>query len=186
MTTATSPAPHRDPREARRPTWWVVVLVAAIAACIGVGAGYLLFASTQADETRVGRADVTPEEIDRVTTLLDDYLAAWNAYDAEAIRASHSDGFVFKGYTPEGTDRLLDTMIEDFATTNEQAEHLGDRLIAKDYLSGGGGYDVAVLTKLTWFDPEEQTDYAVNVLRLVDEDGALKIHRSYPSEMCFQ
>lgn len=178
---------HDQPRVSpRRPAWWVVALVGVITACVGVGLGYVLFASTGSEETRTGRADLTVEDIDRVAAVISDFEAAWNAHDADAIRDVLTDDFLFEGFTPEGTNRQLDGIIDEYVEDDGRIEYLGDPFVVEIVGTASDEYDVSALWVETVWSPTEESFYGITNYRVVEHGGVMKIHRANPSYLWFR
>ncbi|MGD2148465.1 MAG: hypothetical protein PVH41_17355 [Anaerolineae bacterium] len=134
-------------------------------------------ASTAVPETAV------TAEIDQ---LLDDYIAAWNAYDADALRPLLADGFMWymtnsdpkQGVSTgaSGTKDLAETLsyCEGSALLNRiQYEWVGEPIT-----TGDGPW----LASRSWHYTSENYEYpearGISTYTVVDEDGTLKLARA--------
>ncbi len=86
-----SSSPHPEPVSRGTP-WWVTLLVGVVALAVGAAAGSLLLAGDPADPN-AGIPDV-----DRVEAVFEEWVAAWNAQDGDAIRALMTEDGMAYGY----------------------------------------------------------------------------------------
>jgi hypothetical protein len=105
MTTQMHDSPAAPERAgAQRTNWVLVAVVGLIAAAVGLGAGYLLFAPESGSQ-----ADADVE------ALLDDFYAAVNEGDVAAIQEmSMEDATIFG--VPVGSSNTLDASLENLNT----------------------------------------------------------------------
>jgi hypothetical protein len=142
----------------------VLALVAAVA--VGVGIGFL---AAGRDAAASSAAD--PE----VEQLLDDFFAAWNAYDADAIRAMATADAVLATHDLTATGALsLETAVEEYRAAGVYFERVGDPIVS----DVGGAIDVVQLFRGGISEGNEQK--SILVLRLVREDEALKVEWDRP------
>ena len=149
------------PSPGRRLPWWAGALALVLAVAVGVGIGF--FAS--------GRDSVTSSAVDpQVEQLLDDLMAGWNAYDADAIRATATDDAVLNTHDLTATGALsLEAAVERNREDGVSFERVGD-LIVRD---AGAAIDVVQLGR--GGSSASSKDDFVLVLRLVREDDTLKV-----------
>jgi hypothetical protein len=140
--------------------WWAGALALVLTLAVGVGIGFLVF----------GR-DTTSTAVDpEVEQFLDDYWAAWNAYDADAIRALATDDAVLGERDLTATGALsLETRVNEDRAAGVYFERLGDPIV-RDI---GAEIDVAQygLSGISGGNEDE----AIWLLRLVREDDGLKV-----------
>jgi hypothetical protein len=141
-----------------RSNWLLISLVALIAAAVGLGAGYLLFAQTSG-------AAVDAD----VEALLDDWWAAADAGDADAVLAMMPEGGTIGAVTvyllgydvSETPTSTLERSISGWAS-DEGPSPTGDPTVVGEY----GVY--AVAQTATW----RGQDY-IYIFRVLEEDGEL-------------
>ncbi len=150
------------PSQGRRLPWWAGALALAVAVAVAVGVGVGFLAS--------GRDSVTSSAVDpQVEQLLDDLMAGWNAYDADAIRATATDDAVLNTHDLTATGALsLEAAVERNQQNGVSFERVGD-LIVRD---AGAAIDVVQLGR--GGSSASSSDFVL-VLRLVREDGTLKV-----------
>jgi len=143
-------SPPVEDREGRtRTNWFVVVIVGLIAAAAGVGAGYLLFAQGSDGGTN-----------DEVEALLDDFYAAFNAGDVEALQEmSMEDATVFG--VPVKSGSLLSRSAERIVGDNGGFEPVDNPVVAEQ----GWFVRVAQLTSST---ANSADDDAIFLIIMVD------------------
>lgn len=190
MSTEQKSAPVSDhPRDpSRGQKWWVVALVGLVALGLGFGVGYLVSERTATD---AARGDVPAEVVDRAILVLDAYKTASNAGDVEASLALFTDEFVWEGKTVETSRARLIEQLGGYGEGTEW-EFVGDPLVVPAW-NMANAYDVSVKW-VEWDTPAEGADAdritwraeGITTYRLVDKDGALKIHRFYPSPDWFE
>lgn len=154
---ATAAPPPQSPRL----PWWAGALALALAIMLGVGIGFLAF----------GRDSSTSSAVDpEVEQLLDDFWAAWNAYDADAIRAlSTADAVVSdRDLTATGATSL-ETKVSEYRTDGLSFERVGDPVV-RDV---GPHIDVVQVSRGTYSAGNVEED--IDILRLVRQDGTLKV-----------
>lgn len=156
--------------QSRRLPWWAGALALVLAVAVGVGIGFLAS----------GRASATSPAADpEVEQFVDDLSAAWNAYDADAIRAIATDDAVLNTRDLTATGALsLETRVEDYRADGVSLERVGDPIVS----DVGDAIDVATL--LRGGISEGNQAKAILVLRLVRDDGTLKVawSRAYDYE----
>jgi hypothetical protein len=101
----------------RRPrrVWWIVGLSVLALALIGIGI-WAIIAANQTDD------------IDVATDLADEWNAAWNANDPEAVAAVFTEDGTFSGVSGEtaiGRDRLTGHVVT-FSPDVNNGERIGD------------------------------------------------------------
>lgn len=127
-------SPPRKDQEGRKGTKWpVVVIVGLIAAAVGVGAGYLLFAQDSDGGTN-----------DEVEALLDDFYAALNARDVEALQEMSTDDATVFG-VPVESGNLLSGSLENSIDSTGGVERVDDPIVAEQ----GWRFRVAQLSSST-------------------------------------
>lgn len=149
------------PSENRQLPLWAGGLVVLLAVAVGVGIGFLAF----------GRDSSTSSAVDpEVEQLLDDFWAAWNAYDADAIRAlSTADAVVSdRDLTATGATSL-ETKVSEYRTDGLSFERVGDPVV-RDV---GPHIDVVQVSRGTYSAGNVEED--IDILRLVRQDGTLKV-----------
>ena len=132
--TAQTPEASRAAERTGRPgaSWLLVVGVGLIAAAVGLGAGYLLFAPD------------TGAEVDtNVEALLDEFYAAVNEGDVEAIQAMSVEDAQILG-VPVTSGSTLAGSLENLAGTSGGVSRLGDPIVDES----GFIFHVAQLTEL--------------------------------------
>lgn len=162
MSTQTTSVPSEERQQRRRRTWPVVVAAAVLAALVGLGSGYLLFAP--------GPTDEVPAEVEQ---LLTDYWAAASDGDADAIFGMLTeDAQFFPGVgSPPNSLSVLRSVIEGWADV--PIELVGDPIL----IGGEGWYHVAQLGIFGGEETMGRYDYDeyLYVMRLEEQDGVLKI-----------
>ena len=149
------------PSQSRRLPWWAGALALVLAVAVGVGIGFLTS----------GRASATSPAADpEVEQLLDDLFAGWNAYDADAIRATATDDAVLntRDLTATGATSL-EARVEDYRADGVSFERVGDPIVS----DVGDAIDVVQLFR--GGISEGNRDKYILVLRLVKDDDTLKI-----------
>jgi hypothetical protein len=150
------------PSAGRRLSWWAGALALVLAVAVGVGIGFL---TSDRDSVTSSAADPQVEQ------LLDDLLAGWNAYDADAIRAVATDDAVLNTHDLTATGALsLEAAVERNRERGVSIERVGD-LIVRD---GGAAIDVVQLGRRGNSSASISDDFVL-VLRLIREDGTLKV-----------
>ena len=149
------------PSQSRRLPWWAGALALVLAVAVGVGIGFLAS----------GRDSVPSSAADpQVEQLLDDLMAGWNAYDADAIRAVATDDAVLNTHDLTATGALsLEAAVERNRGYGVSFERVGD-LIVEDV---GDAINVVQLGR-GGSSPSSKDDFIL-VLRLVREDDTLKV-----------
>ena len=104
--------------------WLLVLVVALVAAAVGLGAGYLVFAPEPA-----GTLDAEAE------ALLDEFWAASEAGDPEVLELFPPDGHYFGLVVGETSETLLNNRIDAQAGV----EPVGEPMVVGEY----GSYDIA-------------------------------------------
>jgi hypothetical protein len=149
----------------------VLLLLASLGACVSSD-------SKKASETAVS------VEIDQI---FDDYIAAFNDYDMDAVRAILTDGYMSYGTawdphfavsTP--TDRYRNLRIEleavelDYPPIEVQWERLGDPI-----MTGDGPWLVSqVIRRMSNESQYPNGIEGISTLTIVDEAGTLKVARN--------
>lgn len=132
MTAQTHEASRAEERTGRPHTRWLLaVIVGLVAAAVGLGAGYLLFAPD------------TGAEVDAdVEALLDEFYAAVNEGDVEAIQAMSVEDAQIMG-VPVTSGSTLAGSLENLAGTAGGVSRLGDPIVDES----GFIFHVAQLTE---------------------------------------
>jgi uncharacterized protein (TIGR02246 family) len=171
-----SSSQHVEPVRRGTP-WWVTLLVGAVALVVGAAAGSLLLAGDAADPN-AGIPDV-----ERVEALFDEWVAAWNAQDGDAIRELMTEDGMAYGYLAkaEGVRTI------ERAFVDEVAFEMGPLLVRETVtipVTGEEVLDVAydVTTKGDLVDRttgEPRGDSYLEYYRIVPtSDGELKVHHA--------
>jgi len=149
------------PSQGRRLPRWAGALALVLAVTVGVGIGSLAS----------GRDSLTSSAVDpQVEQLVDELLAAWNAYDADAIRAIANDDAVLNTDDLTATGALsLEAAVERNRVSGVSLERVGDPIVS----DVGDAIDVVQLIR--GGISEGNQGEAILVLRLVTDDGTLKI-----------
>lgn len=150
------------------PGWLRTSLIAGLALMIGLGAGWLAFAPEP------------PNDTDRqIQSLVDDYVAAWDAHDGQAVVALMTkDGVHYSGGAAGGKDASGDSLARSLAFFVEHHAagisfaSVNDAVIRTQ---DGPPYLVANVVELGMSTSGSETEQAVAVYRIVPEDGVLKI-----------
>jgi uncharacterized protein (DUF2267 family) len=133
--------------------------------------------------------DVTPEFTETAVTaeldqLLDDYFAAWNAYDADAVRALLTDGFMWyetnmdpkhgvaTGVSSADLAKTLLWVESTYQFNKIQRERLGEPI-----MTGDGPWLVAQAWRITAENYAYPEIEGITTLTIVDEDGTPKVAR---------
>lgn len=110
---------------------------------------------------------------DDVEAVVNDYIASWNNYDAEAFAALVTDDYMFidDGFGAENTkdQQMSDMPLLDAAGWH--ADVIGDMIAADD-----GTYYVAVTNSLTTTNGGE-AEQGISVVTVVDEGGVLLVQK---------
>jgi hypothetical protein len=150
-----SPEIDRLHRRVRALTITVVVLAVAL---VGLGAWMIYDYATSSDTA------VTSE----VDTLLDDYMAAWNDYDADVFLALVTDGYTFEGFGEVNTAEEEAVGIAQLGNYDWNVELIGDRTMVGD----GPTYVVAQPNRVN----STLADYeGVSLFTIVERDGVYLI-----------
>ena len=149
------------PPQSRRLPWWAGALALVLAVAVGVGIGFLAS----------GRASATSAAADpEVEQFVDDLFAAWNAYDADAIRAIATDDAVLNTRDLTATGALsLETRVEEYRADGVSLERVSDPIVS----DVGDAIDVALLSRGVISEGNQAK--SILVLRLVKDDGTLKV-----------
>lgn len=153
-------APAAPPHSRRLP-WWAGALALVLAVAVGAGIG--LLAS--------GRDSATASATDpQVEQFVDDFFAAWNAYDPDAIRAMATADAVLntRDLTATGATSL-EAKVEDYRADGVSFERVGDPIVS----DVGDAIDVVQLFR--GGISEGNRDKYILVLRLAKEDDTLKV-----------
>jgi hypothetical protein len=149
----------------------VLLLLASLGACVSSD-------STKTSETAVS------VEIDQI---FDDYIAAFNDYDVDAVRAMITDRYMSYGtaWDPQSAvstplDRLrnLKTVLAEvelyLPSTEVQWERLGDPI-----MTGDGPWLVSQVIRRMSNEPQYPNGIeGIFILTIVDEAGTLKVARN--------
>jgi hypothetical protein len=149
----------------------VLLLLASLGACVSSD-------STKASETAVS------DEIDQI---FDDYIAAFNDYDVDAVRAMSTDRYMsyWTAWDPHLTvstpaDRLrnLKGVLEEvelyYPPIEVQWERLGDPI-----MTGDGPWLVSQVIRRMSNEPQYPNGIeGISTLTIVDEAGTLKVARN--------
>lgn len=151
-----------------RTGWLLTSLIAVLALLIGLGAGWLAFAPEPPDDT------------DRqIQALIDDYVAAWDSHDGQAVVALMTqDGVHYSGGAAGGKDASSDSLARSLAFFVEH--HAGGMSFtsvndAVIRTQDGPPYLVANVVELGLSTTGGDSEQAVEVYRIVPEEGVLKI-----------
>ena len=161
LATETQESAPAAPSPGRRLPWWAGALALALAIVVGVGLGVLAS----------GRVSATSSTADpEVEQVLDDLFAAWNAYDADAIRAMATDDAVLntRDLTATGATSL-ETRVGEYRADGASFERVGAPIVS----DVGDAIDAIQL--LRGGISEGNRDKFILVLRLVRDDGTLKV-----------
>lgn len=149
----------------------LVIVVALVDAC----------GPTDAPTPSVPETSVSAE----IDQLVGDYFAAYNDYDADAVRAVITDGYVLyegQSYEPDRTVSTPVCQAYDAAQMlgyvegyNRQFEDQFERL-GKPIMSGDGPWLVAQVIRLTSKDHLGGVE-GISTLTVIDESGSLKVAR---------
>ncbi|MBL7201754.1 MAG: nuclear transport factor 2 family protein [Anaerolineae bacterium] len=138
---------------------------------------------TGAPATSVPETAVTAE----IGQLLNDYFAAFNDYDVDAVRTAITDGYVLYEGGSWDSDRAVSTpvsqaygaahvfaFVKGYNRENKvQFERLGEPI-----MSGDGPWLVAQVIHMTSTDPTYPNGVdGISTLTVVDEGGTLKVAR---------
>ena len=149
------------PSQSRRLPWWAGALALVLAVAVGVGIGFLASGRDSA---------MSPAADPQIEQLLDDLAAGWNAYDADAIRATATDDAVLNTYDLTATGALsLEAAVERYREDGVSFEWVGDPIVR----DAGAAIDVVQLGR--GGGSASGDDDFILVLRLVREDDTLKI-----------
>jgi hypothetical protein len=150
----------------------VMVLSVALA---GLGA------CSPADSTAVPETAVTAE----IDQFLDDYIGAWNAYDADALRPLLTDGFMWY-WTKVDQKHGISTGLShsrDVALTLSYIEEIGPlsklhlEWVGEPIMTGDGPWVVSRAWRVTAENYDHQETQGISIYTIVDEDGTLKLAR---------
>ncbi len=157
MTTTTRAPDQQTQPVVRRWGPWVVAVVGAVALALGVGIGYLAFGGS--DDRAV------PPEVEQLVT---DYVDAWNAQDADAIRALATDDAILSGRSVGATGAMsLENLLP---RVGESTLQIDDIMVAGE----GPDYEVVVRGGLLSSQGGTGSD-GLTYLRLMERDGTLKV-----------
>ena len=138
---------------------WVAALIALVAAVLGLGAGYLVFAPEP--------AEFVDTDVER---LLDDYWAAFSARDAAAIRALMTEDGEWFG-TPVAEAEALEARMA-MLDNGLVAARVGDPTVTSGEGWGARWYEVA--QKGTYGDGSDP-DESLYLIYLVEQDDVLRM-----------
>ena len=158
MTTDSVVQSQSSTRRAGVPSW-TVALIALAAAVLGLGVGYLVFAPEPA----------APVDAD-IEQVLDDYWAAFNARDADGIRALMSEDGEWFG-TPVAQSGALEARMA-MLDNGLVASRIGDPTVA-----GGEGWGVRwyeVAQKGTYGDGSDLAE-SLYLIYLVEQDNVFRM-----------
>ena len=153
-------APAAPPHSHRLP-WWAGALALVLAVAVGAGSGLLA----------AGRDSAASSATDpQVEQFVDDFFAAWNAYDPDAIRAMATADAVLntRDLTATGATSL-EAKVEDYRADGVSFERVGDPIVS----DVGDAIDVVQLFR--GGISEGNRDKYILVLRLVSDDDTLKV-----------
>ncbi len=149
------------------PGWLMTALIGVLALLIGVGAGWFVFSPEP------------PDDIDReIQSLIDDYVAAWDAHDGGAVVALMTeDGVHYSGGAARGKEASSDSPAHSLAYFVEH--HAGAMSVrsvndAAIRTQEGPPYLAANIVEVG-LGTGNESEQAVEVYRIVPEDGALRI-----------
>jgi hypothetical protein len=153
-----------DKQRARRNI--LLAVAAAVVVLVGIAVVPAVGDWWQTSDPAPAAAAPDPE----IEQFLDDFWAAWNAYDADAIRAMATADAVMseRDLTATGATSL-ETKVEDLRADGVYFERVGDPVV-RDL---GAGIDVVQIGLGGLSDGNEQE--SIKVLRLVRDDGTLKV-----------
>lgn len=147
-------SPPVEPPETRKGTNWpVVVIVGLIAAAVGLGSGYLLFAPDSDGGTN-----------DAVEALLDDFYVAVNAGDVEALQAMSMDDATVFGL-PVASGNLLSGGLENAVNSTGGLDRVGQPIVADQ----GWLFRVAQQSSAS---TNSEDDDGILLFAIVDSDSA--------------
>jgi hypothetical protein len=170
--TTTPAAPTAAPGERdRSPRVWVAtVLVAVGALVLGLIGGWML--SSGGDDSTTWGGNVDASTLGEIDELLDDYWAAFDAGDGEAMVAlMTADGWYSTDDTTvrgiSGED--LVTYVETLAGVNFQ--RVGPPIVVENW----AGFDVATAIRVDNGTENAEPGWALVHLEIHDEDGQLRV-----------
>lgn len=143
-----------------------LLLVGVAALLIGLGAGWLAFSPE------------APDDVDReIQALVDDYVAAWNVQDGQAVVALMTeDGMHYSGGAGLGKEAASDSPAHSLAyfvehhTAGATFHSVGDGIIRT---TDGPPYVVANMIEVG--NGASDSFQWVEVYKIVPEDGVLRI-----------
>jgi hypothetical protein len=156
MSTQTQvPTPAEQTGGSRHTSWLLVVIVGIVAAAVGLGAGYLLFNPATADVD------------DEVEALVDNYIAAIDAGDADAALAlMEEDAWFFGRDVSSVSAELFARSFESFPFSGN-VTMVGEPMVVGEF----GRYDIALTVAA-----ENRENEALWVISIWDRFGeGLKI-----------
>jgi uncharacterized protein (TIGR02246 family) len=153
---------------APRHGWVTTALIALAALLVGLGAGWLVFSPEP------------PDDVDReIQALIDDYVAAWNVQDGQAVVALMTeDGKHFSGGAGNGKEASSDSPAHSLAYFVEHHvagatfRSVNDAVIRTD---DGPPYLAANVIEIGNGSDGGDSFQSVEVYKIVPEDGVLKI-----------
>ena len=162
VTTATAPA--KSPRGRL-----LVILFGIGMLVLGLIGGWLL--ASDADETATWGGEVDGTTLADIDELLDDYWAAWDAGDGEAVVAQMTtDGWFSSPYTAE--DGYAGVLLVSYVNSYDEVEftQVGPTTVVET----PAGYEVAGAARS--YDPyNDETKWPLDHYVIVEEDGQLLI-----------
>ena len=153
---------------APRRGWVTTALIALAALLVGLGAGWLVFSPEP------------PDDVDReIQALIDDYVAAWNVQDGQAVVALMTeDGKHFSGGAGNGKEASSDSPAHSLAYFVEHHvagatfRSVNDAVIRTE---DGPPYLAANVIEIGSGADGGDAFQSVEVYKIVPEDGVLKI-----------
>jgi hypothetical protein len=160
----------------------LVIVVTLVAACGSTAAPPT---STPVQPTATsGPESAVSAEIDQ---LFEDYIAAFNAYDVDAVRAVITEGYMlYEGGSFHSEFTVSSPISQEYPATwvlaAVQTEYPALKFhwerVGEPIMSGDGPWLVAQVVRSTSKDPQYPNGVeGISILTIVDEDGMLKVAR---------
>lgn len=157
MATTIETTPAEQLKTAERNNRWLVVTVVVLAVALVALGAWVVYDLASEPATDI------PDE---VSTLFDDYTAAWNAHDRDAFLAQTTEDYTFNS---AGVTRSRETQAAMLGMAQSfHVERVGDLVV----MGEGPDYYVTVANEITYQD----NDYVgVSTYRLVETQEGLRV-----------